>query len=54
MGECTKAGIRGTVTDQAGGDPIPGVTVTIEGVSGVGTITDTKGEYYIGPETAMY
>ncbi len=37
--------ITGKVTDQKDGSPLPGVSVTVKGVAGVGTQTDVSGAY---------
>ncbi|MDN5284756.1 MAG: SusC/RagA family TonB-linked outer membrane protein [Mucilaginibacter sp.] len=37
--------ITGKVTDQKDGSPLPGVSVTVKGVSGTGTQTDINGMY---------
>lgn len=45
--------ISGKVTDQKDGAPLPGVSVTVKGVSGTGTQTDISGSYkLIVPATA--
>ncbi len=41
-----KKEIKGKVTDQSG-DPLPGVNVVVKGVSSIGTITDSEGNYSI-------
>ncbi|MFS2188140.1 SusC/RagA family TonB-linked outer membrane protein [Mucilaginibacter sp. Mucisp84] len=37
--------ITGKVTDQKDGSPLPGVSVTVKGVAGLGTQTDINGSY---------
>ena len=37
--------VRGTVTDGANGDALPGVNVLLKGTSSTGTITDASGSY---------
>ncbi|MET3503103.1 TonB-linked SusC/RagA family outer membrane protein [Mucilaginibacter rubeus] len=45
--------ITGKVTDQKDGSPLPGVSVTVKGVTGVGTQTDINGSYKLSvPATA--
>jgi TonB-linked SusC/RagA family outer membrane protein len=45
--------ITGKVTDQKDGSPLPGVSVTVKGVSGTGTQTDINGSYKLSvPGTA--
>lgn len=41
--------VIGTVTDSETGEPIPGVTITVQGTN-TGTITNAKGEYTIAVE----
>ncbi len=43
--------ITGTVSDE-NGEPVPGVTVTAKGLSGVGTITGPNGKYSLDPQGA--
>ncbi|WP_413669359.1 SusC/RagA family TonB-linked outer membrane protein [Mucilaginibacter sp. Mucisp86] len=45
--------ITGKVTDQKDGSPLPGVSVTVKGVTGLGTQTDINGGYKLSvPATA--
>lgn len=45
--------ITGKVTDQKDGSPLPGVSVTVKGVAGIGTQTDINGSYSLSvPATA--
>ncbi|HEY4784683.1 MAG TPA: carboxypeptidase-like regulatory domain-containing protein, partial [Bacteroidales bacterium] len=45
--------VTGTVTDASTGEPLPGVSVQVEGTS-IGTITDIKGKYSIeAPKDAI-
>jgi TonB-linked SusC/RagA family outer membrane protein len=45
--------ITGKVTDQKDGSPLPGVSVTVKGVTGLGTQTDVNGGYKLSvPATA--
>lgn len=45
--------ITGKVTDQKDGSPLPGVSVTVKGVTGLGTQTDINGSYKLSvPATA--
>ncbi|MFC0517569.1 SusC/RagA family TonB-linked outer membrane protein [Mucilaginibacter angelicae] len=45
--------ITGKVTDQKDGSPLPGVSVTVKGVTGLGTQTDISGGYKLSvPATA--
>jgi TonB-linked SusC/RagA family outer membrane protein len=45
--------ITGKVTDQKDGSPLPGVSVTVKGLSGSGTQTDINGSYSLSvPATA--
>src|SRR5882762_7408119 len=45
--------ITGKVTDQKDGSPLPGVSVTVKGVTGTGTQTDITGSYKLSvPKTA--
>lgn len=45
--------IKGKVTDQKDGSPLPGVSVTVKGVPGLGTQTDINGFYTLSvPGTA--
>jgi TonB-linked SusC/RagA family outer membrane protein len=45
--------ITGKVTDQKDGSPLPGVSVTVKGVTGIGTQTDLNGGYSLSvPATA--
>ena len=37
--------ITGTVTNASTGDPIPGVSVVVQGETTVGTTTDMDGQY---------
>lgn len=39
--------IQGTVTNQANGKPLPGVTVMAKGYAGIGTITNDEGKYIL-------
>ncbi len=38
--------ISGTVTDEASGDPMPGVNIVVKGTS-IGTLSDINGKYSI-------
>jgi TonB-linked SusC/RagA family outer membrane protein len=45
--------IKGKVTDQKDGSPLPGVSVTVKGVPGLGTQTDINGSFTLSvPNTA--
>ncbi|WP_224994830.1 TonB-dependent receptor [Cesiribacter sp. SM1] len=43
--------VSGTVTDATAGDPLPGVTVIVEGTN-IGTVTDSNGKYSINVPNA--
>jgi TonB-linked SusC/RagA family outer membrane protein len=44
--------ITGKVTDQKDGSPLPGVSVTVKGVAGIGTQTDINGSYSLSVPAA--
>src|SRR5882757_11486558 len=50
--------ITGKVTDQKDGSPLPGVSVTVKGVSSTGTQTSVKGTYSLsvpaGPQVLVF
>ena len=44
--------VSGQVTSSEDGQPIPGVTVIVKGLSGVGTSTNIEGKYTLGVPTS--
>lgn len=47
-----KSVVTGKVTDQKDGEPLPGVSVTVKGVAGVGTQTGVDGSYSLSVPTS--
>lgn len=48
----TEAAISGTITEQSGGTPLPGVSVVIKGTT-IGTVTDLDGKYSINAKVGQ-